>query len=425
MDEAGMIASFDTGNDPSQEIGTSLEVTFLGDHDPTLFRDFSLREVLLAESLLTPGLQTSIRAQSYVHNIPIKWWDILKGQLVNIKIKRPILEKFGYPTELEVEQTTYRLGGRSATAADGIDNRKMHNRVIEDLVFHACDQSLLNDAANLVSKSWKCETPTSVTEYVLRHCAGVKNFEKENSDPARDYIAENIHPFQVVTQQANAALASGNDPSFVHYMTYENKGTHHFKSLKKLSQQAPIITLYFNYTGSSYSIPNSIMNYVFPCDFDLLSDVLNGVNQQGSDINSLATFDPATKSFNMFGNQDVGCGIGGGVYKIAQSNQQSAANRNMCPDFVSTYLQKRQARMTLLEKDKIALRLVVPWNPIYNVGKTLEIKLINTEDQSGSLLNYGSGKYLIVSLIHNIKVGGYSTITLDCVSETVGQGGEV
>ena len=77
--------------------------------------------------------------------------------------------------------------------------------------------------------------------------------------------------------------------------------------------------------------------------------------------------------------------------------------------------------MALLEKDKIALRLTVPWNTIYNVGKVIRIKLYNAEVGTKGF-NYGSGDYLITSLIHNIKSGGYSTITMDCVSKTVGQG---
>jgi hypothetical protein len=164
------------------------------------------------------------------------------------------------------------------------------------------------------------------------------------------------------------------------------------------------------------------VHYTFPCDFDLLSDILNGVGDTGADISSLAIFNPLIGLFSLLGNQDIGCGIGGGVYKIAMSNQGSAGEQYMCPDFVSTYLEKRQARMALLERDKIALRITVPWNTIYNVGKIIKIRLYNSESGSSKIENYGSGDYLIVSLIHNIKAGGYSTITMDCVSKTVGQG---
>ena len=409
-----------TDSTADQDILTSLVVNIEGAGED-LLKDFTVREVMLAESLLTPGLQTSVKIQSYIHSTPIKNYDVLKGRNIAINISRPILGKYKFKTDLDVSQTIYRLGGRSSTNPNATDNRKMVNRSVEELTLHACDDTLLNDAANLVSKSWKCTTPSAITAEVLASCAGAKRLKIEPSDPARDYVAENKHPFQVVAQQANAALAAGNDPSFVHFMTYEDLGTHHFRSLKSMSEQDPIVELEYNMVGSSYSIPYSIMNYTFPCDFDLLSDILNGVGASGADISSLAIFNPLTGLFSMLGNQAVGCGMGGGVYKIAMSNQGSAQDQFMCPDFVSTYLQKRQARMALLEKDKIALRLTVPWNTIYNVGKVIRINLYNAEVGTKGF-NYGSGDYLITSLIHNIKSGGYSTITMDCVSKTVGQG---
>jgi hypothetical protein len=417
-------SNYDIPSIADQEILTSVEVSFDGVDDRKLFSDFTVREVILAESLLTPGLQTSVKAHSYLHNIPKKTFDDLKGAPIKIKVKRPILTRYNMKDELEIEQITYRLGGRSSTNPNENDNRKMINRAVEELVFHACDNSLLNDAASLVSKSWKCTTPSSIVSEILHTCVGVNTEPNvEPSMPARDYIAENIHPFQVITQQAQAALANGgNDPSFIHFMTYEDKGKHHFRSLYEMSRQKEIIDLQYSMTGSSYSTPYSIMNYTFPCDFDLLSDILNGVDRKGQNVNSLVMINPTNKLFSWLGNQARGCGMGGAVHKIAISNQNSAKDQDSCPDYVSTYLQKRQARMALLEKDKIALRLTVPWNPIFNAGKIINIKLYNTEDQSGQMLNYGSGKYLIVSLVHHIRAGGYSTITMDCVSDTAGSG---
>jgi hypothetical protein len=85
--------------------------------------------------------------------------------------------------------------------------------------------------------------------------------------------------------------------------------------------------------------------------------------------------------------------------------------------------------MNLLEQDKISLRLTVPWNPALNAGKTIEIKLQNrpktTANDNRSEPNYGSGKYLISSLIHNIKSGGFSTTTMDCISQTAASNGVI
>lgn len=390
--------------------------------------DFTVKEVMLTESLLTPGLQTSILVDSYLHASPIsegnlgkpKNWDDFKEQLLNIRIERPVLKDFGFDTTLDVSQRIYR-----------IDSRKLINNNNEQFRIHACDDSLLNDARSLVSKSWKCTAPSAIAREVLQTCAGVRSIDVEDAYPARDYIAENIHPFQVVTQQANASLAGGNDPSFVHYMTYENFGTHKFRSIYSLTKEAPINPtsrpFLYSETGanSGYGNPWSILTYSFPCDFDLLSDLLNGIDTDGSFMTSLTTGNPYAGTWSLFGNQALGCGIGGGVYKQSKTNLGSEKAQDQCPYDVEKYLLKRQARMSLLEQDKIALRLTIPWNPVMNVGKMINVmfKRKNVKDPGApDGVLYGTGQYLIVNLTHTIKSGGYGTTTMECVADTVGQG---
>lgn len=369
------------------------------------------QEIILAESLLTPGLQTYVRVHSYAHSSPLKNLDDFKGCTVGIELTRKVLQQWGIPPIMSVQQTVYR-----------VENRRPINNVTEEFSIHACDPTLLTDAATLVSKLWKCTTPSAVTADVLRNCAGATRLDIEGSMPARDYMAENIHPFQVVSQQKEAALAAGNDPSFLHYMTYQNFGTHHFRSLYSLTKAGPVMEYHNQETGiiDGYRDPHAMMTYNFPCDFDLLSDILNGIGPDGVDINSAVFVNPLLKQFGIFGNQAIGCGIGGAVLKAAMTNFMSAQQQNACPDYSQFYLQKRQARMGLLEQDKIALRLVVPWTTNLNVGKIIRVKIYSKEAR-GQLL-YGSGDYLITHLTHNIKLNSLSTITMDCVSRTVGQG---
>jgi len=369
-------------------------------------------ELILGESLLTPGLQTSLRVHSYYHQLPVKDLNDYKGKGISAHIKRDCLAPFGIPTTMDIAQTMYR-----------IDNRRPIGHQVEEFVIHACDHTLLRDAEHLVSKSWKCTTPSQVVSEVLSHCVQPTNMFVESTAPARDYIAENIHPFQVVAQQANAALVAGNDPSLLHYMTYHNLGTHWFYSLYTLTRKAPVATFTYSEIGSAagYGNPHSLMTQSFPCDFDLLSDILNGVDANGNDINSIVLFNPVFKTFSLLGNQSLGCGLGGGVMKSSISNAGSAGQQNMCPDYSELWLLKRQARMALLEQDKIAARIVVPWQPQLHAGEVITLDLWNREQPT--LKNYGSGDYLVVSMTHNLKLGGFSTTTLDCVSTTVGQGG--
>lgn len=405
-----------TTNLPDQdELLAKMDISFIIDGGKDInLTDFTEYEVMLGESLLTPGLQTSININSYMHSLPPKDLDRFKNSLVRIKLDRKILDRFGIKTDLEVIQRVYRL-----------ENRTMINPNVEAFTLRACDDTMLNDAKATVSKSWKCTEPHKIAQYVLATCAGAKNVKVEECGPARDYLAENIHPFQVVAQQLNVSLAEGDDPSFLHYMTYEDFGTHHFKSLKTLTNERknPTVMKYFySETGASsgYGDPRGIITHSFPCDFDLLSDVLNGIDTNGKSINSLIVFNPLNKMFSLVGDQTVGCGIGGGVTKMSQTNRNTATDQNSCNTGVEDYLLKRQARMSLLEANKIALRITVPWNPELHAGKVIEIDLRNKEDTS--IQNYGSGKYLIMSMFHNIKRGGYAVTTMDCVSTTVGKG---
>ena len=47
------------------------------------------KEVYLGESLLTPGLQTSITFDSYIHSVPTKWFDNFKNADVLINLEKP------------------------------------------------------------------------------------------------------------------------------------------------------------------------------------------------------------------------------------------------------------------------------------------------------------------------------------------------
>lgn len=394
----------------------------------SFLRDFSVREITLSESLLSPGLMTSIMVDAYVHNP--RDYNEFKNTNVNVTITRPILERYGpngavqpgrggaYQSQLSLTNVVYRL-----------QNRKLINNNNENMVFQALHQTQLEDARKLISKPWSCTTPSEIVREVLGSClgAGGNQIDVEESMPARDYDAQNIHPFQVITQQADVALANANDPSFIHYMTYENNGTHHFRSLHSLTKQAPVARFKFSETSQTtegdkdrgYMNPNAVITHSFPCDFDLLSDLLNGINTDGSFIGVLSIENIKNKLSSLL-NFTPGFCSSGATFKKAMSNINTAEEQMSCPLDVEKHLLKRQARMGLLEKDKIALRLTVPWNPTLNAGKVINFERFSLDFPNIRL--YGSGDYLIHSLVHIVKAGGYSTTVMDCVSTTVGEG---
>lgn len=383
----------------------------------------SFVEATMVESLLTPGLQTSLKFHSFTKTEFKKDLEKLKGQVVDFTITRPILNQVNIRSEMNITQRLFRLEKRSM-----LDNNN------EEFTIQLCDQTLLTDADTLVSWSWKCATPTQITEEVLRRCAKARIGIMEGSRPLRDYFADNIHPFQVVSQQADVALASGDDPSFVHFMTFENmpegsgdpRGLHHFRSLKQMAQQRPkyeYIRADTGYSGKYSSISYApdglrrfaIMSLSFPADFDMLSDVLNGVDGDGK---SLLIFRPADKVISLLGNKGGPCGVGAQNISEAISNKNNPSLEG-CPTDVEKHLLIRQARMNLLSENDVALRITVPWVTDLHAGDVIRVKIPNPVTGEDS---YGSGDYLIATLVHNIRQGGYSTITMDCVSETVSRG---
>lgn len=382
------------------------QLTILGQK----FNDITIKEIVLGESLLTPGLQTAVTFQSWVYSNPQKIWIDYKDATLALTMS----DATGISSrQMYVNQRIYR-----------IDNRELDINVgqTETLTLHACDPTLLNDAQSLISKSWKCTMPSDVVRYALSSCAGAQSMVIKNAGPARDYIAENIHPFQVVAQQTNVALYQGNDPSFLHYMTYEGmtpnggQGTHYFKSLAEMVTQSPAAEFSNSEAdGDLYNLSKA-GSFSFPCVFDYLSDLLNGVGIG----NSLSTINPMTQDANLFGGSSGGCGIGKGNHKTAITNSGTSQQQNSCNLGVEQYLLLRQARMGLLDKDKIALRVVVPWNSSLHVGQMIGFNwLYKTGDamQYGTPV-YGSGTYIIVALKHNIQLGGFATTTLDCITDT-------
>lgn len=383
--------------------------------------NISVKEINIVESLTSPVLQVMAVLQSAIYDPPGKNFDQFKNKDMEFTLRGTEGQYQG--KILKCKLKTYRL-----------ENRQMVQNnfsAVEEMTFHAIDETVLEDAKCLVSKSWKCTQPSEVVSHVLRKCLKAQNSVVDDADPARDYIAENIHPFQVIAQQANVAL-DGDDPSFLHFMTIDEntgQGVHHFQSLKKLAGEQYIKTYRFSEPTqdntqpvSDYSDKESAISFSFPCDFDYLSDLLNGISETGQNTNSVGTIDQTFKQFfmKMIGNADCDCGIGQSNYKVAQSNAKTAEQRNSCNLDVENHLLKRQARMGLLERDKIALRIVVPWDPSLHAGKVIKFEWKNKESPGENV--YGYGDYLIMAMVHNIRMGGYSTTTLECVATSVGQG---
>lgn len=413
-----------TLGDPNRYL-TSMVAAIVGANDE-LIDEVTINEVSFTESLLTPGLQTTVYLQDTIHTDYFRNLDDYRGKFLEIHVERPILQD--YPEferfDFNVRQKIYRLS-----------NRENDNYKIESFRLDACDPSLLIDAKTWVTASWQCVSPSKVVSDILTKCLQVPpEFQDvESSLEPRTYFAENLHPLQVITQQSEVALTeAGYDPSFIHFMTYQKNNhedgpTHHFRSLNQLANQEQVMTFYYNGKGVSplnYNNPYDIMSYSFPCDFDLLSDILNGYDEDGTFIKGLIVENPTNQTAAIVGTQSD-CGL---TPYVATTTKGTETEQNTCPSSLEQYLLYRKARMGLLEQDKIALRLTVPFNPNLNAGRVIEVNFQNHaktesfEKYGVKDYLYGSGLYLITNLTHNIKRGGLGVTIMDCVAQTVAEG---
>ncbi|MEX0596051.1 MAG: hypothetical protein WD512_06075, partial [Candidatus Paceibacterota bacterium] len=235
----------------------------------------------------------------------------------------------------------------------------------------------------------------------------------------------NIHPFQVIAEQADVAL-NGSDPSLLHYITYINNGSqHHFRSIKNLTQGGIQAEFTYNEKGFDQQLGNpfNIMAYEFPCDFDLLTDILNGLGPDGAPSASLTTINTFTGSASLVNGEIGDCsGMGGSL--LAEGETDTGNPDDNCGTHLEDWAAVRQARVSLLQPDKIALKILVPIHPELHVGDMVYVNFINKHDPppNGGNLNYGSGDYLVVNLNHTIKSGGLGITTLELSSKSIGNG---
>lgn len=391
------------------------------DAPDNLFKEFGVKEITLSESLLSPSLHIKVDVSSFRHNNYIKNWDLLAGKKIKISAARPILASFGKIPDINVEATIYR-----------IENRNPKTYQIDEFTICAIDNDALTNASKRISKSWKCTPPHAIVGDVLLNCVGVENLVTEQSNPNRTYFAEDIHPYQVVAQQADVALAAVADPSFLHYMTFENiTGTHRFESMYGMTRKSHVWEYTYNEKGIvaiSWENPFSLLSYSNPCDFDLLSDLLNGVDPKtGMNNKSLIVVNPMNGMLDLVNGNLGGCGIGSTANDIAFTNKYSAGDEGNCEIDVEKHKLHRTARLQLLEPDKVAFKATVAFNPNLHVGQMIYLEIPNKFKDEGGKINvipdYGSGYYLISNLTHSLRLGGFSVTMLDCISQSVGNGG--
>ena len=136
---------------------------YLQEHGTVAVQDFNIegpdknlesliiKEILMTESLLTQSPQLAVKLHNVIYAPPGKDFDQWKNKDISFTLSRG-------SQSLRVKQKVFRMS----------DRKFMPTNVgqTEEFVVHACDETLLKDAAKLVSKSWKCTKPSDIERIV-------------------------------------------------------------------------------------------------------------------------------------------------------------------------------------------------------------------------------------------------------------------
>lgn len=402
--------------------------------------------VYIHESILSPTVQISITFLDTIHVIKnFIQYKIKGGEMPNMSMT-VINPRFNIEGGNHVHSVT-----RDAELPINnfkvyrMDSRRPLNYHMEQYTLHLCSPSIIKNQIYRMSHFYKMKELSKVVEDAM-DSAGIKKNVRfiEKTDLKRDYISNNQHPFQVISEIADMSMKDQH-AQFLHYMTTEEvQGKHYFVSLKHLIKRADgknfkgDFQYSYNEKGANETFYiDDIMTYEFPCDFDTLLDLSGGIIHNKADHKnhkpSMVSINPFDGGVFMVDGKIHGDnklrGFGGALNAGAWSNKNNFESVKTSgtfigatttgdasrPSGVEKYLHKRTENITFLHREKIDLKIVVPFNPTLHAGNLIDVSFFSKREKGTKNKNYGSGIYLIVHLTHDVKVGNYGTSIFECI----------
>lgn len=398
-----------------------------------MFSELSVTNVYVHESILSPTVQISVTFVDSVHLIKnFLQYKIAKGEMPNLSMTviNPMFNiegrgPHGVTRDAELPINNFQVYR--------MDSRRPLNYHMEQFTLHICSPSIIKNQIYRMSDFYKMKELSKVVEDAMDSVGIKKNVRSiEKTDIHRDYISNNQHPFQVIAEITDMAMKD-NHAQYLHYMTTEEvQGKHYFISLKKLLNNAekkgfkPDFNYEYSEKGANETFTiNDIMTYEFPCDFDTLLDLSGGIIHNKEDHKnhkpSMVSINPFDGGIFMVDGKIHGDkklrGFGGALNAGAWSNKNNfeAPGLTSRPSGVEKYLHKRTENITFLHRERIDLKIVVPFNPRLHVGNLIDVSFYSKREKGSKNKDYGSGIYLVCHMTHDVKVGNYGTTILECI----------
>lgn len=391
--------------------------------DDEFFSELSLVDVMVFESILSPDPQITMTlhdANQITKNmIDWKLKDDKPIKLKEMKLVNPFAD---YNTRQDG------MGAQNVkdiTIKDQIvyrvDQGKLVNYYTEEFKVHICSPLTIENMKTRISKFYPKNDISKVVEDALKSVcekSGIK-FDVESTEMKRDYISNNMHPYQIVSEIVDMATKNG-WTNYFHFATFEDKkGKHYVKSLKKLIEGSSKITYRYEHKGVGDALTkfDNILSYEFPSFFDTLLDLSHGIiDDENLEIEpSMVSLNPFTSTFYIVdgdSNGNQGKPIGGTLNSGAWSNHSTMYD---VPNHCEKYLHTRTGPLAFENKNRPDIKIIVPFNPELHAGEVIKIELDMILEGNKYKKNYGTGDYLVSTLTHNIKTGSYGVTVIEAI----------
>lgn len=408
-------------------VGVNIQLS-MGEADRRImFDNLSVRDIYLEESLLSPATSIIITITDRVHLLKNYFkYRICNGDPVKCKIelKNPFkgedpLTDDVIPSEDDKivieDHVIYRMDSRKLNA----------NYHTEDYNLYLCPETTFKNLKARMSDFYRRKSLNTIVQDALS-AAGITNHDVESTQLRRNYITNNQHPFQVISDISEMAYkSSGGDiwTQYLHYMTFEEKkGKHYWKSLDSLINGSVKKRYVYHEKGLNRQriTDDGIIGFEFPCDFDALLEMSSGVlyNEKDRKLHkpSMVSIDPFTSSVFLIDGVSHGdkakMGLGGTLNAGGWSNLNTIGD---VPTEIEKWFHKRNEPLVFLHKENTNLRIIVPFNPKIHVGENIVAMFYtkSTEQEKRPEADFGSGQYLVTHVRHNIKIGEFSTTVYD------------
>lgn len=347
---------------------------------------------------------------------------------------------FGRPGEIELKQRYTKVFRIFKVA----DREKSGNGQIQSYVLHFCSEELIFSNQQRISRSY---SGSNTSEYVGNiclfdlKCQFSKLIDFENSSGPTEFVLTRKRPIEAIQFFAERSFS----PSLSPFVFFENKDGFNFISLQSLYKRTPIATIQFNtakFTDERIKAPfinsTNINEFKFNKNFDVAAATREGLyssklltldlitqkytenkisllNELNTDvmIDGYFPFNDATNRNNKALYEEYDSGIRYWLTNKGRSNQPYFISKRFRENdsFIEEYLVQRKMQLDLINNTE--LHCIVPGNPQYTAGFTVEL---NIPAFTRNLKNervfdpFYSGKYLITAVRHVIVPGSLQTI---------------